>query len=115
MELKDFVAGVLVDIAEGIRAAQVSVGTDDAEVSPHMDSRRGASGWGGLNDRNGRPVHVVEFDVAVTATQGSGTKGGVGVVAGVFTLGSQGESSKTSESVSRVKFSVPVRLPAPKE
>lgn len=115
MELKEFVTGVLVDIVEGIRAAQKGVGSDDAEVSPEMDHRQVASGWKGLNDRHARPVHVVEFDVAVAAAEGSGTKGGIGVVVGIFALGTRAESSAANETVSRVRFSVPLRLPAPKE
>lgn len=115
MELKDFVARVLVDIVEGIREAQTTVGHEDADVSPYLRGGVNVSGWKGLRDRLDRSLHEVEFDVAVTATEGTGTRGGVGVVMGVVALGSRGESSRTSESVSRVKFSVPVRLPAPSE
>jgi hypothetical protein len=59
-------------------------------------------------------AQIVEFDVALTAMEGTGTKGGIGVVAGMFALGSTGQSKEESSSVSRVKFSVPLSLPTPK-
>ena len=57
------------------------------------------------------PATVVSFDVALTATKETGTKGGIGVVAGIVSLGSAGQSSNENTSVSRVKFDVPVSLP----
>jgi len=65
--------------------------------------------------RGGQVVSFVEFDMAVTATEGKETKGGIGVVAGVFTLGSAGKSDAASGSESRIKFSVPLLLPTHKE
>ena len=56
-------------------------------------------------------MQAVKFDVAVTATEGTGTKGGIGVVAGVFALGSQEQSSAEVSAVSRLKFAVPIALP----
>jgi len=66
---------------------------------------------GKLVSIQGQLVQTVEFDVAVTATEGTDTKGGIGVVAGVFALGSQGQSSEEISAVSRIKFSVPITLP----
>jgi hypothetical protein len=59
----------------------------------------------------GEVVGMVEFDVAVRATEGKETKGGIGVVAGVIGLGSSGKSDSSSGSESRIKFSIPVLLP----
>lgn len=53
----------------------------------------------------------VKFDVGITATEGSGTKGGIGVVTGVVALGSQGRSDKAVEGVDRIQFTVPILLP----
>jgi hypothetical protein len=54
---------------------------------------------------------MVEFDVAVTASSATGTKGGVGVVAGILALGAQGQSNQENKALSRLKFSVPISLP----
>jgi hypothetical protein len=53
----------------------------------------------------------LEFDVAVTAQEGTATKGGIGVFAGAIGLGSQGQSTAANQTVSRIKFAVPVLLP----
>ena len=115
MILKDFVSRVLVDIVEGLREAQKTVGYDDADISPYLRAGVNVSGWKGLRDTRDRPVHEIEFDVVVTAAEGTGTHGGAGVAVGPVILGTRGESSQSSESVTRVKFTVPVRLPTPSE
>ncbi len=55
----------------------------------------------------------IEFTVGLTVTDGAKTKGGIGVVAGIFALGSQGESNTATGSMTHVKFTVPVILPNP--
>ena len=61
--------------------------------------------------RNGRYATTVMFDVALTITEGTDTKGGIGVVSGIFNIGSSGQSSNENSSISRVSFSVPLKLP----
>lgn len=61
--------------------------------------------------RQRRPVHKIEFDIAVTVTEGKETKGGIGVAMGIVAVGSKGESSSEANSISRLKFIVPVVLP----
>jgi len=56
----------------------------------------------------------IEFDVAVTVTEGAERKGGIGVAAGIFAIGGQGKTETQSGTVSRIKFSVPVMLPSGK-
>jgi hypothetical protein len=59
----------------------------------------------------GMPIRNVEFDVALTVAEGTGTKGGIGIVAGASALGSTGQSTAQNSSVSRVQFNVPLALP----
>jgi hypothetical protein len=54
---------------------------------------------------------MVSFDIALMAMEGTATKRGIGLVVGMVTLGSTGQSKEESSSVSHVKFSVPVSLP----
>jgi hypothetical protein len=56
-------------------------------------------------------IQHVEFDVAVSAIEGTGTKAGVGVLAGAFNFGASGSSNQESQTASRIKFSVPITLP----
>ena len=60
---------------------------------------------------SGKYSRDVDFDVALTVTEGTGTKGGIGIVAGAFALGSTGQSTAQNSSVSRVQFSVPIAFP----
>jgi small neutral amino acid transporter SnatA (MarC family) len=53
--------------------------------------------------------------VAVTATDGTKTKGGIGVFVGAVGLGSQGQSEELKQSMSKIKFTVPLALPISQE
>ena len=59
----------------------------------------------------GRWATMVQFEIGITATEGTGTKGGIGVVVGAFALGSSGQSQRENSAVNRVTFAVPVILP----
>jgi hypothetical protein len=116
MNLKEFVTESLVEIVSGISDAQARLVGSDAQVSPKVKSLFTQSQTGGTNmalgwDSRGGVIQVVEFDVAVTATEGTETKGGIGVVAGIFALGSQGKSEETNQSISRIRFKVPISFP----
>lgn len=115
MDLKSFVAQTLIQIVEGVKEAGSAVEAAGATVNPPVYGERPknnntyVTGTG-----SGRLAQCVEFDVALNVTEGTGTKGGIGVVSGVLNLGSSGQSHNENVSVSRVKFVVPVELPAPR-
>ncbi|NOV32583.1 hypothetical protein [Methylomonas sp. ZR1] len=112
MELKEFIGQALVGLIQGVLDAQNSLGVNGKYINPQLATQQGVLEKNGkIVSRDGELVQSVEFDVAVTATEGKGTKGGIGVVVGNFTLGSQGQSSAEISAVSRIKFSVPVALP----
>ena len=110
MNLKEFVAETLVQLVEGIEDAQSRTTGRKASVNPHVSASPELAKLGVLN-ASGVAAQVIHFDVALTAMEGTGTKGGIGVVAGVLNLGSMGQSQTENSSVSRVKFSAPVILP----
>jgi len=112
MDLKTFVAETITQIIEGVKEAQDRAKAAEGHVNPRlagpiakqlMEHKMFFAG-GGI-------AQFVEFDVAVIATEGTGTKSGLGVVVGAFTLGSTGESRGENSASSRVKFTVPVTLP----
>ena len=111
MDLKDFVVGTLTQIVDGVREAQSRTQHLGAKVNPHISTEASLVIRHGIFYADGQASQLVHFDVALTAMEGTGTKGGIGVVAGVFTLGSTGQSQAENTSVSRVKFSVPLVLP----
>ena len=115
MKLEDFVAETLMQIVKGVATAQQQAAERGAQINPSQLSCRTDQGTVVLWDkRTGVLGQQVEFDVAVTAVEDKKTKGGVGVFVGPLALGSQGESGKVNQSVTRIKFSVPVLLPTAK-
>lgn len=116
MNLKEFVAESLVEIVAGVSDAQSRLANSGAHVSPTIKSLFTHSQTGGTNmalgwDNEGGLIQSVDFDVAVTAIEGAETKGGIAVVSGVYNLGAKGKSEETSQSISRIKFKVPISLP----
>jgi hypothetical protein len=107
VDLKDFVSQTLTQIIEGVKAAQEAAKEHGAEVNPDTAGGVGSH----MTSMSGKNLRNVEFDVALTVAEGTGTKGGIGIVAGAFALGSSGQSTSQNSSVSRVQFSVPLALP----
>ena len=100
MKLQDFVSQTLEEIIAGVTSAQASAKTRGACINPSDTIIR---------------LQEVEFDVAVTTTEGTQTEGGVGIFVGLVGPGSRGQSDSTNQSMTRIKFSVPVQLPPGKE
>lgn len=110
MDLKEFVSETLIQIAEGVAQASEKAAPKGAEVNPKS--------WSGNDERyssEGSRIQQIEFTVALSVNEGTATKGGIGVVAGMFALGTQGQSSNNQASTTHVKFSVPMALPLPKK
>ena len=115
MELKNFVAEALKQIVDGVIIAQEYGRTKGARINPlHLPVRNAEGKSHSVTFRSDIP-HDIEFDVAVTTTTGSGTSGGVGVFVGPVGVGSKGQTTKANESISRIKFTIPVVLPSEKE
>ena len=115
MDLREFVSAALQQVIAGIEDAQAVV-EGDGEINPNIwnSQRQDAAKHKILESDGGKWIHLVEFDVAVTVAESTGTKGGIGLVVGPVALGSKGESNAQSSSVSRIKFEVPVAYPKKK-
>ena len=113
IKLEDFVSQTIKEIINGVVTAQEYAATKGASVSPAGLNFRTDQGVVKLWDRgSGRLAQEIHFDVAVTATEGTQTKGGIGIFVGAFGLGSQGQTDKEKSLVSRINFDVPILLPA---
>jgi hypothetical protein len=117
MDLKQFVAETISQIVEGVLEADRRVGKVGAAVNPPntVTNKRGDGPYGfyaGAEVKMFRPaVQEISFDVVVNATQGTETKGGIGIQVGSIGLGRSGRSESENSSESRVKFSIPLLLP----
>lgn len=115
MELKDFVADTLTQIAEGILEAQKQAGDSGFYVCPRMI----AGGSIAKDGESSRMAHKVSFDIAVEAVASKGTDGAGGAKFRVEVLSCRldvGSSSKETDSsssrqVSRIQFDIPVVWP----
>ena len=105
MDLQEFVAKTLIQISEGVAAAQAKKGAriaPDIDVSPKDNERV-------FLTSDGSPAYLVTFDVAITVADKSAAGGGGGIQVLSF-ITAKGEKSQTTESssVSRVRFDVPI-------
>ncbi|HHK43023.1 MAG TPA: hypothetical protein ENJ50_11435 [Planctomycetaceae bacterium] len=100
MDLEQFVETVLVQVLSGIQKAAEAC--EEGELG-HIDMS--------VFDGGGTTVKRVSFDVAVT-TISETASGSTGAVK-VWGLGVHGESSSstTDQTVSRIKFEVPIAFP----
>ena len=117
MELKDFVAQAITQITHGVISAQNNLHPTRARVNPKIhqllpQGERNYASIGWAQSNGGNPILMVNFDVAVTASEETSTKGGIGVVTGILSLGSTGATDKGNSSASRIEFQVPLMLPA---
>lgn len=121
LDLRNFIKETLVQIAQGIEDASQALGSTTAIVNP-----RNVVGAHGTNDSKvygyvdesrdlRQAVQSIHFDVAISIGQGTETKGGIGLVVGAVTLGSQGKSDSSNTSQSRIQFTIPMALPTTKK
>lgn len=98
MKLEDFVSETLKEVMQGVKKSQATSNEHGGCIAPHYLK---------LSEN----MYKIEFDIAVTTTEGTSTQSGVGVFVGPVALGSKGHSDASSQSLSRIKFSVPVTYP----
>jgi hypothetical protein len=112
VELQEFVANALRQLLTAIRDAQSS-DAGDGEVNPPIwiNLRQEAAKHGILESSNGKWIHMVEFDLAVTAGESMGEKGHIQIAGGAVRQASSRESNAQSTTVSRIRFSVPIAYP----
>jgi len=105
MDLETFIAETLRQLIAGVKKAQESTQVLGGNINPDVP-------WPTFSALAANEIQKVEFDVAVTATEGSEKKAGIGVVMAMFGAGGHASSNTTNTSVSRIRFTVPVILPA---
>ena len=117
MELKDFIKTTINEIALGIKEAQEDAGTTGILVNP-AGVAISEKGDKYLRQEGFRYIQELEIKVAVSVAEGKGKKASLGVVAGIFNAGGSVTGEETNNSVSVIRFTVPLALPVmetPKE
>lgn len=110
MELKEFIKETLVQISEGIVSAQNSCKSLNAVINPSWidNADKGKTKVDGVN----RVVSKILFEVALTSSDGTADKAGIGVLFGSFGIGGQKETDTQNISVTSVKFDISVVWPS---
>ena len=110
MELKDFIKDTVTQIAEAVTELNGGQTKYKLTVNPISSS--------GISNRNSINVgydtcHVtnIEFDLTLTASENKENNAKVGVFASAIGLGVSSNNGANNESVSKIRFSLPVVLP----
>lgn len=98
VSLSDFVSRTMIEILEGVSAAQDHAKGTGAKIGPPGYSFH-------------QEFEPVEFDVAVTSREGESARGGLGVFLANVGIGGQVEADASREGTNRIRFSVPIRYP----
>ena len=108
MNLQQFVKESLLQVIGGVTEAQDEAPEKPGKINPLPDSY-GVNQSAGLYQ--GTTIQHIDFDVAVTVSEGTQASGGLTVLG----MGAKGGITESSSYVSRLKFRVPVALPPGKE
>lgn len=123
MKLKDFVKLAIKDISEAINEANSELDESGAVVNPSRvvvnSGERQSPIYGYMLDDDEKdlyrkPVHIIDFDVAVTVTEKEGKSGGIGIKVASFGAGVNGNNETANSTNSRLSFKIPVSFPTGK-
>lgn len=117
MELQRFIRQSLVEIMTGIKEAQDDLrGKSHARICPRLSSAITPHGHDtllGTSTEANRPIHLVEYDVAVEVSDKGG--GGSFEAGGIISIVTLKAGAKTAtrdlKDAARLKFSIPISYP----
>lgn len=118
MELKDFIKQSIMDIASAVQETNIDAKSNGINmlVNPiniyagHVNER--AYTVEGDSENTRRYIEEISFDVAVTTGGEIAGNAGAGINIASIQIGGGGEVKDKHENISRLKFSIPVALPA---
>ena len=111
MDLKDFTKQALLQIVEGTNEANEAINGYGAFI-PYTNISVNGKKLLAYDDENcARYVLEVDFDVAITATETEGKNGGASLmVASLINVGAGIDNMIENQTVSRVKYTLPLVL-----
>lgn len=104
----------MVQIADGINDANQSLKDSDAQVNPSgfIAYSENAQAFGRITDSSTKDlnalVHLIYFDVAVTASKESEVGGGLILSIASIGLGAEAKDSDKKSTASRLHFKIPM-------
>lgn len=115
MELKDFVSQTCKQIIDGVVSAQEYANKKGAVINPMGLVLENGSSRVEQNYRDAAYLdpQTIDFDIAVTTSEGGEAKAGIGVFVGPIGVGTQGRIEEGNMKVNQIKFSIPIVFPCP--
>ena len=109
MQISEFVSQTLIQIVKGVELANTEFKkiSQSAEADP---SKAFVKSGDAVVSALTPDIHEIHFDIAVTVESSKETQGSAGVGISVVKLNTQGQSSNSNSSISRVSFSIPLKL-----
>ena len=112
MELKDFIKETLSQIIDAVSETQEKYKDKHVLICPDdIQSEKGEyyidneSHYEYYNRKT--KVQNIEMDIAISVTEKEGNKSGIGI-AKIINVGTSSENAIQNESVSKIKFSIPL-------
>lgn len=116
MELKEFITETLSQIIDGVSEVQERYKDRNILISP--DDIQGSKGNLYIDDEDKYTgytkmtrVQSIDMDIAISVTEKDGNKAGIGI-AKFINAGVSTENTQQNESISKIKFSIPIVLPS---
>lgn len=115
MELKDFIKETLSQIIDAVSETQEKYKDKHVLICPDdIQSEKGEYYIGNESHyeyyNRKTKVQNIEMDIAISVTEKEGNKSGIGI-AKIINVGTSSENAIQNESVSKIKFSIPLVLP----
>lgn len=108
MDIKEFTTQTLVQIVKGANEADSQLQKIGGYIPKNGLASNGDYRYvRGTVEGN---VIDVDFDVAITATESDGKSGGAGIKVVAFNFGGNVESKVESQTISRIKYTIPLVL-----
>lgn len=115
MELKEFIKESLSQIIDAVIETQDKYKETNVLICP--DDIQGENNNLYIRDENlyqfynrNTKVQNIEMDIAISVTEKEGSKSGLGI-AKIINAGISSENAQQNESISKIKFSIPIVLP----
>lgn len=115
MELKEFIKESLSQIIDAVKETQEKYKDTNVVICPdniqEVKSGLYIFDENEYNNYSSRSkVQNIDMDIAISVTEKEGNKSGLGI-AKIINAGISSENTQQNESISKIKFSIPVVLP----
>lgn len=112
MKLDKYIEETIKQVIAGIGAAKEYGDRNNAQVNPASATFSSQNATVVFCSDTGVPIQQIEFDIAVSVSEGNSTSDAPEITVGSATMSGLAKTNETTNSsTNRIKFSIPVLLP----